>query len=416
MINLPKFKIPELIHFNDESDEQPLRDELFNMEQQAQHARTLASEQKLTTGSNSNFLLNRLNHNDTILRDFNYTILAVKKTYHITPATEWLIDNFYLIEEHIQLARRHFPKRYSKELPCLAEGASQGLPRVYDIVFEFISHADAQIDEESLHAFFEAYQTQSILKLGELWAIPIMLRLALIENLQRIATRIRVDQRHRDTANSWVDKLQLMAGKSPSRLIEIVADMAKSGIPLTSAFVAEFCQRLSSQNPMLHMARSWLEQRLAEEGLSIEELIHTEGQKQAANQVSVSHSIGSLRFLGTADWKIFVEKLSLVNRTLKKDPVGIYSQMDFTTQDRYRHVVETFARHSLLAEVEVAQQAIRLSTEAFKLGLDKRQAHVGFYLIGDGQNILARAVKMKWFFCCNYRTCHSPFPIEFLYG
>src|SRR5208282_5370795 len=173
----------------------------------------------------------------------------------ITPAGEWLLDNFYLIEEQIQLARRHLPRGYSRELPRLLNGPSAGLPRVYDIVLELISHVDAQIDAEPLSAFIAAYQTVDSLKLGELWAIPIMLRLGLIENLQRITTRLDVGRQDRDLADEWVDRLQDMAEKNPSHLVVVVADMAKSDLPVSSSFVAEFCQRLSRQSPVLHLAR-----------------------------------------------------------------------------------------------------------------------------------------------------------------
>lgn len=385
----------KLRYLHKKTEEQPLRDELFTIEQLVQHAKQLASEEKLTSGRKDNFLLERLNHNDKILRDFNKATLILKKPDNITPATKWLVDNFYLVEEHIQLARRHFPKKYSQELPCLATGVSKRIPRVYSIVLELLSHVDAQIDKESLKAFIEAYQTESPLKLGELWAIPIMLRLALIENLQRIVRGLEEKQSDRDIANAWVDKLQLMAKKRPSRLIEVVADMAKSNIPLSSAFVSEFCQRLSSQNPMLHIARRWLEQRLAEEGLSIEELIHLEGQSQAANQLSVSHSIGSLRALAVTDWKIFVEALSLVEITLRKDPAHIYAQMDFTTRDHYRHRIETLAKYCSLSEFEVAQQVVSLAANAQGQQKNSLYSHVGYYLVGDGQRILNKALKVK---------------------
>ncbi|WP_321435897.1 GH36-type glycosyl hydrolase domain-containing protein [uncultured Bacteroides sp.] len=416
MINFSKIKIPELIQFKESSEEQPLRGELFNVEQLAHYAQVLASDQQKICEDGEDFLLEKLNYNDTVLRDYNRLILAVKRPRNITPAAEWLVDNFYLIEEHIQLARRHFSKKYSRQLPILYKGQSKGLPRIYEIVLELISHTDAQIDVESLYAFFKAYQTDSTLKLGELWAIPIMLRLALIENLYRIVSRLKVNQAHRDMANLWVDKLQHMAGTSPSKLVEILADMAKSDIPLSSAFVFEFCQRLSSQNPMLHMARSWLEQRLAESGLSIEELIHDESQDQAANQLSVSHSIGSLRFLGTTDWQIFVEKLSIVDRTLRNDPEGTYCIMDFPTRDRYRHVIEELARRSPFSEVEVAQKAIKLAKDAFVQKLDKRNAHVGFYLIGDGKASLMKEAKVKSSFGTVVENSIHRFPLVFYVG
>ena len=190
------------------------------------------------------------------------------------------------------------------------------------MVLELISHVDAQIDAESLRAFVAAYQTVSSLKMGELWAVPIMLRLALIENLRRVTARLMVARHDRDLADLWVDRLQDMAEKHPSHLVVVVADMAKAELPLSSAFVAEFCQRLSRQNPVVHLARSWLEQRLAEQGLSIEQLVHLESQNQAADQVSISHTITSLRFLSATDWREFVEDLSVVEQTLAHRPGG----------------------------------------------------------------------------------------------
>ena len=416
MIKFPNIKIPELRQYNQNTDEQPLRGELFNVELLARYAETLASRQQIITDRGNAFLLEKLNYNDAVLRDFVRLILAVKRPRNITPATEWLVDNFYLIEEHIQLGRRHFSKEYSKELPCLDSGSSKGLPRVYDIALELISHTDAEIDSEILHAFFESYQNESTLKLGELWAIPIMLRMALIENLYRIASRIKVDQNHRNTANFWVERLQNMAEKSPSKLVEVLADMAKSDIPLTSAFVFEFCQRLSSQNRMLHMARSWLEQRLAENGLSIEELIHQESRNQVANQLSVNHSIGSLRSIGNTDWSDFVEDLSLVERTLRNDPKGIYGLMDFSTRDHYRHVIESLARKSPLSEVEIAGEAIRLAKEASEQKKEKKKTHVGFYLVGDGYTSFKYTAKVKKTFGTVVRHIIHRFPLFFYAG
>ena len=376
--------------------EPPLRAELFGLDQLAQLARTLATAHQAVIRLSPARLLARLAENEEILREFNRATVAVDEKRRVTPAAEWLLDNFYLIEEQIQMARRHLPRNYSNELPRLLNGHSAGFPRVYDIVLELISHVDAQVDHGTLTAFVAAYQAVTPLKLGELWAIPIMLRLGLIENLQRIATRLALARIDRNLAHTWVDRLQNMAEKNPSHLVVVVAEMAQSELPLSSSFVAEFCQRLSRQNPVLHLARSWLEQRLVEQGLSIEQLVHLDSQNQAADQVSVSHSIASLRFLGAMDWKEFVETLSLVERTLRADPADIYRAMDFSTRDRYRHAVEALARDSQLAESEVAQQAIQLAADsAGKKGPADRTAHVGFYLIEKGQPRLERAVHAR---------------------
>src|SRR6478609_10045550 len=207
--------------------ELPLRAELFGVEQLARHAQFIAAQHTIVTGRASARLLTRLDHNEKVLRAFNRATLAVDKSRRVTPAAEWLLDNFYLIEEQVQLARRHLPRQYSRELPRLTSSDAQGgWLRVYAIVLELIAHVDAQIDAELLTAFVGAYQKVSPLKLGELWAVPIMLRLGLIENLARITTGLAQSRHDRNLANQWVERLQAMAEKNPSRVVIVVADMA----------------------------------------------------------------------------------------------------------------------------------------------------------------------------------------------
>ncbi len=403
--------------FRPDTVEAPLRAELFGVEQLTRHAKSLAANHQVVTRQGSNGLLARLVKNEDILRAFNRSTLALSPGRRITPAAEWLLDNFYLIEEQIQMARRHLPRGYSRELPRLLSGPSTGFPRVYDIVLELIAHVDAQIDPESLTAFVAAYQTVAPLKLGELWAIPIMLRLGLIENLQRITTRLILAREDRDLASRWVERLQYMAEQNPSRLVVVVADMAKSALPLSSSFVAEFCRRLSLQSPVLHLSRAWLEQRLADHGMSIEQLVHQEGQNQAADQVSVSHSISSLRFLSASDWKDFVETLSRVEETLRTDPPHVYQGMDFPTRDRYRHSVEFFARNSNLSEADVARSAIQLAADsAARNGSSDRTAHVGFYLIDKGRSILGRKVNVNWPWRTILERAIHRFPLTYYAG
>jgi cellobiose phosphorylase len=399
------------------ASEPPLRAELFSLEQLGRHARGLAAHPAVVSWQGSHGLLDRLDENERILRAYNRATYAADQTRRITHAAEWLLDNFYLIEEQIQMARRHLPRGYSRELPRLVDGPSAGLPRVYELVLELISHVDAQIDAESLRAFVAAYQTVSSLKLGELWAVPIMLRLALIENLRRVTARLMIARQERDLADLWVARLQDMAEKHPSHLVVVVADMAEADLPVSSSFVAEFCQRLSRQNPVVHLARSWLEQRLAEHGLSIEQLVHLESQNQAADQVSISHTITSLRFLSATDWREFVEDLSVVEQTLRTDPAAVYGTMDFSTRDRYRHAVEALARCSRPAEAEVAHRAIQLAeTSARERGRSDRTAHVGYYLIEKGQAALARATAARWRWRTVFERVLHRFPMAFYGG
>jgi ribosomal protein S7 len=188
-----------------------------------------------------------------------------------------------------------------------------------------------------------------------------MLRLALIENLRRVAVRVAENRIQRDLANTWADQMTEVAEKNPSGLILLVADMARSNPPITSAFVAELARRLQGQSPALTLALTWITHRLAESGQTIEQQIQAEIQQQAAEQVSIANSIGSLRFLGTMDWQEFVETMSVVEQTLRQDPADIYGKMEFATRDQYRHAIEKIAKRSRYSEVEVAQQALQLA-------------------------------------------------------
>jgi len=376
-------------------NEPPLRAELLSDDQMKQHGRVLAASHELAPRWAPDRLLARLADNESILVETCRLLTeALAADRRIVPAGEWLLDNFYLVEEQIRTARRHLPRGYSRELPRLRSGPSASLPRVYDVALEAISHGDGRVDPESLGGFVAAYQTVTALKLGELWAIPIMLRLALIENLRRVGARVASARIARDRAATWAEEMSAVAKKDPTSLILVTADMARANPPMVGAFVAELALRL--QGLSLTLPLTWIEQRLAESNLTIEQVVHAENQQQAADQVSISNSIGSLRILGATDWRKFVEGVSTVERTLREDPAEVYPKMEFATRDHYRRVVETIARRSPLAESEVARRAIRLAQASPTRGNDdERRRHVGFYLIDQGLPQLERASHMR---------------------
>ncbi|PIV34920.1 MAG: cyclic beta 1-2 glucan synthetase, partial [Lysobacterales bacterium CG02_land_8_20_14_3_00_62_12] len=374
-----------------------MRAELFSTDQMEQHGKALARIHTLSHTAPSNRLLQQLDENEQLLMvSYDLLTAAVTARSRIAPAGEWLLDNFYLIEEQIRAARLHLPKGYSRELPRLARGPSSGLPRVYDLALEAISHGDGRVDAEALLKFVAAYQSVSPLTLGELWAIPIMLRLALIENLCRVGARISADRRHVNQAQNWADQMIEMAANDPKNLILVIADMARSAPPMVGPFIAELARRLQGHGPALALPLTWIEQHLAESSLTIERVVLLENQQQAADQVSISNSIGSLRFLGAMDWRIFVETMSVVEAILGEDAAKSYRAMDFASRDRYRHVVDRIAKQSRRSEAEVARLAIDLAQHsADRVGSNAHTAHVGYYLIDQGLPQLERAAEAR---------------------
>ena len=392
-----------------------MRSEMFSVAQLENHASALAEWHQVDPSHGPDRLLSRLADNEKILLEAYKRVTDVSAhNRRVPPAGEWLLDNFYVIEEQIRTARRHLPKQYSRGLPRLLNGPSAGYPRVYDLTLELISHVDGRIDAETLRSFVSAYQKGQSLKLGELWAVPIMMRQALIENLRRVAARIATGTLDRNAANKWADLFIDCAEKTPHTLILAVADMARPNPKLSSAFVAEIARRLQGQSQTLAFPLSWIEQRLQEQGQTIETMVQAEGQQQAVDQVSIGNSISSLRELDAIDWRAFVETLSVVEQTLLDDPAGIYGHMDFGTRDQYRHVIEAVAKRSPLTEHDVANQAVRLARRNLKRNVnhgwapaqggqrtepheshEDRTAHVGYFLVDKGLPELEETSRMR---------------------
>lgn len=367
---------------------------LYSTGQLNEHAKKIAAGHTLRTKKVPDQLLERLDDNERRLLEVRKVLTeSLSNGKVISPAGEWLLDNFYLIEEQVILARKHLPKGYSEGLPHLSVKTPLSMPRVYDMVLEIISHSDGRVDEKNLGSFTAAYQDITVLTLGELWAIPIMLRLAVIENLRSVCSRIASDMIDHDLADHWADKMIETVRNDPGSLILDIADMARSGPVMDGSFVAGFTRKLQGHGLALTLPLSWMEDQLAAKGLSSIELVGQENQKQAADQVSVRNSIGTLRFIGGNDWSEFVETLSSIEQVLRKDSTGTYPLMDFATRDRYRHVVEAIAKSSVLSETEVAEIALSLAAAVHAEAPDDKPAHVGYYLIGKGLPQLERAAK-----------------------
>lgn len=361
----------------------PLVCDLFGREDLGIHARNLGQSHGKVTSGGRNRLLPRLTGNARFIAGTHEALAALAATGgRVPPAGEWLLDNHQLVEEQVRIARHHLPRSYSRELPLLASGPGAGLPRVYVLALEFITHVDGRIDSGMLSAFLATYQEQRLLTLGELWGLPIMLRLALLESLRRVAARLLRFVADHAAAGVWAERLIGEAERASHEVILIVADLARSGHELSSPFVAELLRRLQGQNPAVAPALAWIESSLVSRGMTTEAVVLRESSQQALDQITIGHAIGSLRQLDAIDWDDFVEDQSAVERVLRLDPAGAYSGMDFATRDRYRHAVEDIARHSPHSETEVANLAIGL---AHKDSTDEgRLHHVGAWLVLPG--------------------------------
>jgi hypothetical protein len=290
-------------------------------------------------------LLSRLAGNEVVLRDAYVLITdAVQRGRQITPAAEWFIDNYHLIEEQIRTARRHLPRAYHRELPRLANAPAPGTPRVYHIALELISHAHGRVDAEGLRAFVASYQEIQPLRLGELWAIPIMLRLALLENLRRVVMAVTAGRHDRELARGWVGLGWSGVSAANDRHVVLRARRAHRGRPAADQCVRRSSRRrLRRQGAGARVPMSWLEQRARRVGADRRGTSSTwRLRARRPTRSSIGNTIAacasSARPTGATSSRIDERRRAHSRATTD------YATMDFATRDRYRHVVETRSR------------------------------------------------------------------------
>jgi cyclic beta-1,2-glucan synthetase len=343
---------------------------VFSPERLEQHAESLAEAQ--TTGDLRLpwfGFARRGADNARVLTDaYEAIAVAVDKQGSITPAAEWLLNNFHIVEEQIRDIRSLLPSRFFGELPALDSGPLIGLPRIYGIAWAFTAHTDSRFDSDLLHRFVVAYQRVQPLTLAELWALPIMLRIVMIENLRRLAARIVESIDGRELADRFVDAL---LGLGSSAASTESSGPFSDDLPLPRAAAAQLYQRLRYADVVAAPVLRALTERLGKEGTHPEEVVRLEVDRQTAADLSVRNLITSLRQISSFEWQQFVEAASQVHQALCAAP--LYASMDFITRDRYRHAVEELARRSALTELEVAGVAVRLAAEADADGNARRR-------------------------------------------
>src|SRR5690349_10271827 len=366
-----------------DTDEKPFQAEFYSVERLEQFAQTIAAEHKIVTRKGRAQLLPRLAENGRILESaYKALVEALRQGRAISPAAEWLVDNYHIVEEQLREIRHDLPKGYYHELPKLAGGELEGYPRIYAVALELIAHTDSRLDTNTLKRFIAAYQTVAPLSIGELWAVAITLRLALVENLRRLAITIGRGRAERDEADRLADKLLELASLQPANVMSFLNERYGKREELPHAFLVQLVQRLREQHPSVMPVMDWIEKQLAQQGASVEQIIHSEHQRQAAAQVTVGNIITSMRLLSTLDWNDFFEKVSLIEPLLGQDPAGVYSRMEFASRDRYRHVIERISKRTHASELKIAQAAIDLAAQADENS--RAQRHVGYYLVDRG--------------------------------
>ncbi|QDK38461.1 GH36-type glycosyl hydrolase domain-containing protein [Bdellovibrio sp. NC01] len=381
--------------------ESPIRGDIYSIERLEEYAIYLAEHLKIVPKTRIKIpLLKRVSQSGDVLvscyKDLSH---ALREKETITPAAEWFVDNFYIIEDQIREIRRDLPRAYYEVLPKLDVDQLVGYPRIYALALSLIAHTDSRLEMETIRRFIHSFQTKSYLSIGELWAVPITLRLALVENVRRVTTRIVINRRKRIQADDLADEVFEAAGKNPAamnRTLNKISDILESSSADNYTLASQLAKRFRDQEAQIWPACDLIESCLKKINLNSDAVIHLEHQQQAENLVTMTNIITSMRLLSNLNWQHFVESVSLLDVVLRKDPVGIYADMDFKTRDGYRHFIEQGARRSRLSELEIAEKALQLAQAAYaEDSTDFRKGHVGYYFRDRGVEQLATVCGYK---------------------
>ncbi|AMY12396.1 Cellobiose phosphorylase [Luteitalea pratensis] len=309
----------------------------------------------------------------------------VRHAEAVSPAAEWLLDNFHLIANEVRSISHDLPRGYYLRLPKVQVDGIGPLARIEVLAAQTIRRSDGRVDAERLREFLLAFQGVAPLTIGELWAWPSMLKAALISYVSEIGEGIRRARADAARADAY------LAALDASGTLGRVPLDPQSSFP----FVVRLLQRIREYGAQAATVRTDLDAWLAGQQMSPEDAIRVEGQREAADQVSMANAITSLRFCATHEWSRFVESVSQVETILHHDPVGIYGRMDFASRDRYRRSLEALADGTGEGQVHVARQSVEAARRSGTRLRNERDAHVGYYLIGPGRGYLEEQLSTR---------------------
>jgi cyclic beta-1,2-glucan synthetase len=383
----------------------PIRSEIFGQQRFAQHGRSLGATHRAERGSAlvANFFP-RLRSNMRTLREAHRYISHQALTgYDISPAAEWLLDNFHLIEAQIGEIHEGLPRSYFRTLPILQDEPLAGLPRVYGIAWAFVAHTDSAFEEDLYIHFLSAYEEARELNLSELWAMPTTLRVVLVENLRRLAERVATNKAAREIANLCADGIERYSVPQLDALLDLLNQRG-----VNKVFLAQLALRLLDRPSSADGAARYLEWIHA----VLPDLASVQAQQpadQAADNLSLSNAVKSLRSISAADWSDIVDRSSALMRLMLTSP--LFEAEDTATRDQTLHRIQRIARQCDLREVTVAQGLLAMMKGA--TAASAPGAVAGYWLVGDGRQALCDSlgVRVPLFATCKRRLQTLALPI-----
>ena len=327
----------------------------------------------------------------------------------VTSSAEWLLDNTHVIQGTIEEVQRNLPRKYYEKLPVLLQGPMQGYPRVYAIAKEIVKSSAYKLNKENIITFLNSFQKIQPLSIGELWAIPLMLRLHLIECLHALALQIDKNLKETELATYWGNRLLSASRHEPEVVPKLLQNLEQEQAAPSPHFAEEVLDHLYDEEKVIPLVKDWLEMHF---NSPLEEIIVKEQLQKTHEEVGFASAIVSLITLSQLTWAGIFEKLSFVDAILTHDPIDAYSTMSFTTRDTYRHAIENLSRHSQLSETDIAQRVVDLAAQA----KNEFNRHVGYYLVDKGRSAIEKEIDYRPTLLHRIRRTLKTYPVAIYIG
>ncbi len=367
-----------------------LRDIRLNNEELKNHAEELGKIHIVSKKPMSiKPLVSRLNSNYKIISSiYQYLSKEDKRKKELSPASEWLLDNFYKIEEQVKVIRQELSREKFLKLSVLKNGYLKGYPRAYSIALELISHTDGRLDEDLLIDFVKSYQTYSVLTIAEIWSLSLMARTALIEIIRNVCEQINITQ------VDWA-KVESLKSDNHKQIVNEIKNELESMEKVNTSYIEHLLRKLRKEGIESGEIIDYIEKKLTEFDVNIDKVVEIEHKDQANKKLSIGNSIKSLNVISIIDWNDIFEKLSIVEEILREDPAKIYEKMDFQSRDYYRHMIEKISFKCGVSEAKIARSVVDYCHNNEDKDNDERLSHVGYYIIDQGKEKLLKDLKCK---------------------
>ena len=369
---------------------------ILDEEQLKAHMEKIAIQHTLKNKSNkSTYPIPQMLENYAKIKNvYNVLNEHIKLGISIHPAGEWILDNFYIIEESVRQIEKEMTIKKYTNFVGIQHGKYAGFARIYVLATEIVAYTDNKIDGENLEKYLQAYQTKKTLNMEEIWNIGVFLQIAIIQNISEICEKIYSSQIQKYKVKNIIERFVEKKNKNELKFNQTYGSKIKSTEfrSMKYPFIEYMSYSLKKYGKKAYGYLNILEEEVEKLGITVSDAIQKEHFATAIRKISMGNCITSIKKIQRINFLDIFEKINGVEGILNNDPAGIYENMEYKTKEYYRNTIKEIARKTNMSEIYVARKTIELCNQK-KVG--SKQSHIGYYLIDEGKNELYNKLEYK---------------------